>query len=114
MWSLEGLKKTLELKRFDVSETVDQSKRRFRVRVNPVLTFAEEICTVAEERYVSKPDLYKQYKAWCEDGGIKQVLSKPGFYERVLSDFKEVTVKRKGSKDCFMGIGLQADDEIPF
>ncbi len=114
IWALEGLKTTLELKRFEVSETVDQAKRRFRVRQNPALTFVEELCTVAEERYVSKPELYKEYKNWCEDSAIKQILSKPGFYERILTDFKKVTIKRKGSKECFQGIGLQADDNIPF
>ncbi len=114
LWALEGLKKTLELKRFEVSETMERSKRRMRMRINPVLTFIEEICTVASECHVSKPELYKEYKTWCEAAGIKKMLSKPGFYERILSDFKEVKIQRRGSKDCFKGLGLQADDSIPF
>jgi P4 family phage/plasmid primase-like protien len=114
LWALKGLKKTLELKRFEVSETVEQAKKRFRMRTNPVLTFVEEICTVASECYVSKPELYTQYKLWCENSGLKKMLSKPGFYERILSDFKMVKIARRGSKDCFQGIGFQADDEIPF
>jgi len=125
LWAVEGLKMVLENEQILVPESVQQAKRRFRASSNPVLTFVEETCLLGELTEkgsvikVLPPNLFKTYKAWCDDGGIplKMRLGKHKFYEQILTSCKGVTKKRDpgGTKDYYFGIGLRSnlDFEIP-
>lgn len=114
LWALEGLRQVLAGNRIQVPESVMQSKRRFRTRVNPVLAFVDEICCVGKQYSVVPPTLFKAYQAWCEDGGM-QPMGKMNFYEQIQVNIKGVVKKRQGTKEVFTGVGLlEGEDEIPF
>ena len=107
-WAFDELKNVLKNKEIKVPETVVEAKKRFRHKVNPMLTFVEEDCCLGEEFYVLPDKLYKAYLDWCEDAKKKSTLGKQGFYEQIYGNFK-VSKKRKGKKEYYEGIGLLED-----
>lgn len=112
IWALEGLKRVLERKEMTMPESTIKAKKRFRARVNPVLSFVDEICDLGEAYTSSPPVVYKTYKAWCEDGQTKP-LGKVRFYEQLETNFTVTRDRPPGSTiEVFRGLGLKEGIEI--
>ena len=82
----------------------------FALVAAPVLLFIDEECVQHPGARVLPADLYKQYQDWCDDAKI-QWLGKQNFYEQIYLNYPEVTKKRQGSKDYFIGLGLAQIEE---
>lgn len=118
LWALEGLKMVLENNCIIVPESVEQGKKRFRESSDTSLTFVAECCVLGEfvQSVVNKitpPDLFRTYKAWCEDGSIPlgKRAGKHKFYEQILTNCRGVIKKREpgGTKEFYFGLGLEPE-----
>jgi phage/plasmid-associated DNA primase len=108
-WSLEGLKHVLKRERIDTPEAVDKAKERFREYTNSTIIWAKERCVIGKNYSTPPPELWKDYKAWCEDSGLKK-KGKRNFYEDVRLNFM-VKTKRINTRDYWLGIGLKFDED---
>ena len=110
VWALQGLKRVLNQERIVVPESVVQAKKRFRAKVNPVLMFVDEMCTLFASARALPLSLYRSYQEWCEESKV-QPLGKQNFYEQIFLNYPEVTKRRDGTKEKFFGVGLAEREE---
>ena len=109
IWALDGLYNVLENKCLTTPESVARAKERFKYKASPILTFAQEICVIDPNATASPPVLFRRYRQWCVDSGIKSALGKSSFYEEIKLTFKVHRIRPEGSTiELFKGIGLAA------
>jgi len=112
LWSLEGLKRVLENEAIIIPESVEQAKKRFKARVNPVIMFVDEECRLSAEATASPPDVFRRYNEWCDDAKTRSV-GKTRFYELIQTNFNVSRFRpTKNSKELFKGIGLVDHDQV--
>jgi len=105
-WCLVGLSRVLQNESITESEQMKEDKISFMASINPVLTFVEEDCVLKKDELVGKDELFKAYKKYCEESGLRH-LSKIKFYQQLLSDFPGIVEARPdGGTRQFKGIGV--------
>jgi len=111
MWALEGLEYVLENEEISVPDSVDSAKERFREKTNPIILYITERCMIGEDFTVAPPDLYRDYRKWCEASGSRHPLGKKSFYEQMVLQLKLDEKTRQGSRMVYQGVGLMAEEE---
>jgi len=108
-WALTGLPAVLESGEIEETDKMKEDKREFIRAINPVLSFVEETCETdnpSPSCPVSKDELYKAYRNYCDDSGLMS-LSKPKFYDQLLRDFPSIKeIRPHGGIRYFEGIEL--------
>lgn len=94
-WQKEGLKPPDEVR---------AATEGYRKEMDVLGPFIEDCCILAENVSAGSGDLYKAYKAWCEENGEKPLGSR-GFGNR-LTD-RGVDRARDRSRRFYIGIGLK-------
>jgi P4 family phage/plasmid primase-like protien len=84
--AVAGLRRLMARGRFDVPTSVRQAGERYRTRLDTLCAFVEEECELDADAWVSRPALYRAYKAWCEEGG-RFALSAANFNERLVTNY---------------------------
>lgn len=109
MFALKGLKRLGEQKEFTYSEKVQELLNTYKKENNAIMIFADEI-NKDENGKISKKDLYKAYKDFCFDNGIKEVLTQINFgkeLRKIFLDIKEGKITIKGKREnAYIGISL--------
>lgn len=121
-WAIAGLRRLLEQQQFTDCAVCQAAVAKHRHYCDPVAQFVEERCVLAVDglkgKYrVNKDVLYKAYKEWCEESGIRpawkstfggQVSKLPGVFE------KRPSAEQKGGKrvEVWEGIALGAPDNV--
>jgi len=108
MWALEGLKRLLANKGFNVGEQVRADTDRFIQVLNPVLLYMEECCDIDPEKKVESEELWAHYKEWCKDSGHR-ALSKNRFWDQVSMNVPggEKRPLGKTRRSHFIGLALK-------
>ena len=114
-WALAGLHRLWEQGDFSHSDETDALMRTFRKDNNPVLSFIEDRCVIAKTAGVSKDDIFKTYRGYCDKNNYK-ALNRVHFFRELNSCLttmeKEISEGRKkdletGERRLMMeGIGL--------
>jgi putative DNA primase/helicase len=94
--------------RFTEAEASKQAKQQFRVDSDTVAGFIAEKCLLGSDASVSRPDLYRAYKRWADDGGRGQ-KSATRFNRGVKSLHPQVEEKTLHGTETWYGIGLRGD-----
>ena len=96
-WMLDGLKRLLSQGDFTFSNTAEQEVLKYQKRSDSVLTFIED------ENYIKSntndcvlTNLYNEYKAYCNDSGLR-CCSKKTFSTRLRKNGFEVVRKSYGN-----------------
>lgn len=97
----------------DLGEDVNRDTDSFMHTLNPLLDFLEERTETDGEGKVPTDELYKNYREWCEEGGLRP-LGKIQFALQVTSS-QRVVKKRcdivegvgVSRRNCFVGIKLK-------
>ncbi len=102
-WCLEWQRRGLE-----PPASVKAATEAYRLESDPLADFIADRCEVGATLTVSAGDLYKSYKAWADDQGIREreQLSSASFGRRIGERYER---KRKGSGKVYQGIGLRTD-----
>ena len=82
-WSLIGLKRLIEQKKFTPSNETWELMQDYRRLNNPVLCYVEEECELSEDVEVSKKDLYFDYKNYCSRCGYTP-LNRENFFRELF------------------------------
>jgi len=107
LWALEGLEYVLENKGIEVPASVKESQNRFKERVNPLLLFVEECCSLDSDRRTLPQELFDAYVKWADNARLK-ALGKINFYEQIRLNYGQVRKRRASyeTKEYFYGIGI--------
>jgi putative DNA primase/helicase len=90
MWALEGLKRLIA-NSYQFSETVRTrcEVARYRIESNSVLTFVDEMCEIADDRWIAREELYTRHKDFCTSNGLKPA-SQTNFNKDIEGNFPAV------------------------
>jgi len=89
-WALCGLRELLARGRFLETEESKAVKSEQKLRSNSALAFLEE-CIKVDERSlnrITKRDLYKAYRSWCDAEGLKGIYAQREFGRQVFQNIK--------------------------
>ena len=111
-WMLEGLYMVLEKDDLLIPDVVKRDTQQFVKSTNPAMLFVEDCCILGDDYQVKPKDLFKSYKAWCQEG-CNRPLSRNRFYDQVLIHFPTVVKKQIGDDKTRMYIGIGLRDDAP-
>ena len=69
-WSLEGLRRLQERRRFDEPTTIEERRRQYRRLSDPIASFAEDCLIEDVDEYETKDTVYKAFAKYCKDTGF--------------------------------------------
>lgn len=85
MWALEGLKRLIDNNYiFSETEATRSEVEAYKITNNSALSFVYDCCIFDPERYVELGEIYRRYREYCEENGLKPVSK-----IRMNKEFKE-------------------------
>ncbi|KYG01798.1 hypothetical protein BE21_55900 [Sorangium cellulosum] len=114
-WAVRGCREWLE-RGLDVPASITRATEAYRAENDPLRDFIHDRCVVAEEAWVEKAALRREYERWCQDNGNKYPLGSKRFAVRIRNVGASESTKRvpghRTPRDVWLGIGLrhQGDD----
>jgi len=72
-WALPGLMSLLESGRFVIPERSRQLLQQYQHQCDPFIEFVEARIEMAPAEFVTKADLYSNYRRWCDEQGIRNM-----------------------------------------
>lgn len=110
-WSVEGFKRLRARGRFELSQTMIETKENYKKENNPQMLFIEEWCIVAENAQIECSLLYTNYLNYCMQNGYKP-LSQIRFSKRLRELLRGKVVYDKDRRPWrFIGINLRSAHE---
>ena len=70
-FALWGLKDLRETGKFFVPKTANESVEELRHIVAPMLSFVEDCCTLDNQQYISRGQIFEAYENWCKVGNYR-------------------------------------------
>ena len=86
-WALPGLMSLLESGRFVIPERSRQLQQQYQHQCDPFSEFVEDYIQMAPAEFVTKADLYKAYRRWCDEQGTLNTLALGEFNSRIRQMF---------------------------
>jgi len=105
--AIDGLHRMFEQNCFTQPETSKTVKKEWQRINDPVITFVEERCLINENAKISKEELFKEYKSFCEEILNQQALSSGKFNRHIENCYPKIKeIRFEGRKRFWLGIGL--------
>lgn len=100
------------LKRHEIVEPASslEVKHQWRREIDSVLCFIEEECTLNHMQKTASGEIYKAYKDWCQQQGIKSLLEKNALTIRLKNSFNIKDKKGGKGKRMLYGIALRGGE----
>jgi putative DNA primase/helicase len=107
LWALDGLQRLRACGRFKPPASSQEAIQQLEDLASPVGAFLRERCTVRPDLNVEIADLYRAYRAWCEDAG-RQAVNEQLFGRDLRAARPEIRVRQLGTarNRHYVGIGL--------
>lgn len=93
VWAVEGLQRLWDQKGFTDCEETRRLMLDHRRGNNPVLCYVEDRCVLGEDYEVFKKDLYKDYRAYCEESGFEK-FNIENFFRELYSAYNYLRQSR--------------------
>lgn len=88
-WALEGYKILKATMKFTEPDDQQNTTEDFIEITNPIVVFAKEFdINTCQDRCITNADLYRNYRAWCDESGHK-FMAKTSFDKRIPKVFRE-------------------------
>ncbi len=113
-YALPGLISLLESGQFAIPEKSRQLQQQYRHQCDPFIEFVEARVEVAPAEFVTKADLYRAYRRWCEKQGVRNTLALGEFNRRVRNMFtipKYQDRRAPGTRDR-VWLGIKLSDPV--
>jgi len=69
-WSLDGIERLLENKSFTKTDAREEIERKWMMQTDSLRAFIDMVCEVKQDAYISKEDLYRIYRNFCDKHNI--------------------------------------------
>jgi putative DNA primase/helicase len=112
-WALDGLERLGKANRFTRPKSTDEAMVALQDLASPVAAFVRDRCETKPESQVLIDDLYRAWRAWCEDNGHPR-STKQTFGRDLRAVVPRVQVIRPRGADrhrVYVGVGLRPDEE---
>jgi P4 family phage/plasmid primase-like protien len=107
-WALEGLKRLIDNGfKFSYSQSTEEMWKFYQRSSNPVQTFVEECLefTDSDLDYLTRDQVFKAYKEWEHDVGLKRKIGRDTFWRRLKNAGLEATQSRTHDmKRIYLGV----------
>ena len=94
---------------FTMPESCRQAREKWRLEADQVAQFVEESCHLAAGASATVADLYRAYKCWSDDAGIRNRLGRRTFTDRLIRLGVSRGREAGTGKTKIQGIGLKAE-----
>ena len=113
LWAVEGLKQLRARGRFKQPASGQDITIRLIEISSPITAFVQEMCDVGEGYNVTKEELFRTWRQWCEDHGHENG-STASFGRNLAAAFPDVTTSRPGKDGCRSRkyLGIQRKDVV--
>jgi putative DNA primase/helicase len=106
--AVHGLRRVMERGRFDAPAAIEDASSRYRDRLDTIRAYLDEECEFGAELFISRSDLYRQYKEWCAEQG-RMAVSATNFNDRLLARHGDlVQLKAVRGERRWSGIGRRS------
>lgn len=92
-WALEGLDRLRKRGNFEVPKEVEEATTQFREKNDVPALFVADRCIMEADTKEKASELYKEYKAWCEENGHRAQSS-----TRLADDWQRLGFERSRTK----------------
>lgn len=107
-WALEGWARLRARGRFKVPASSQETETMLIDLTSPVGAFLREVCVVAPDQRVGVDELYKAWRAWCEQDG-RPVSNRQNLGRELLAVIPGLKCRRNHVSGRFYeGVGLSA------
>jgi P4 family phage/plasmid primase-like protien len=106
--ALEALKQLFVDGQFVEPQSSKDAKKEWLYQSDQVAQFVNDRCVLIVDERVSVVELYRAYRAWAVDSGIKSLLAKKSFTQRLSTSGIEST--KSGNIRYYRGIKLDFED----
>jgi putative DNA primase/helicase len=121
-WAVIGLHRLLKQNAFTMCDETLDFMMKYRRYNSPVMAFLQDCCSLANNEAETKlKDLYKEYRAFCSEGGYSP-LNKDNFFEELQGAARKMRQDtalrrhrpRRGKErpDLVVGISLTYNNEL--
>jgi len=81
--ALDGIAGVFDRGSFTQTESSTEAKNRWRLDANQVAEFAADECRFGADLEIESGQLYQAYKSWGEEAGIRKLLNRKNFTQRM-------------------------------
>ena len=110
-WGVQGLRRLYQIEEFTVGQSMEMAEEMYRLESDTVNAFVSQcisyVAQTGEKTVLVSSSLYKVYRVWCEDNGLRPV-SQHEFVRRMggLDIDKGVRRVKGASANVFLGAGF--------
>jgi putative DNA primase/helicase len=109
--AVNGLRRLTDRGRFAIPASVTTAGGRYRDRLDTVRAFITEECIVDPDTRTPRPQLYRAYRTWIQDGG-RLPVSAATFNEHLTRSLgPKIDQTASHGTRYWIGIGLRTDEE---
>jgi putative DNA primase/helicase len=113
LWAIEGLKRLRQDGRFAQPSTGQDALDQMAELSSPIMSFVNQCCNLDPSKQVTKRDLYKSWKLWCEEHGYA-VTNEATMGKHLLAAFPQIQTTRSSQGDRFwMYKGIEVRPDAP-
>ncbi|QUL57351.1 hypothetical protein KDC22_13285 [Paenibacillus tritici] len=106
--AIQGIHRLHQNKKFTTGESITKAINQYRINADSVAGFLEANCVIADGHSLYTKDVYRAYRQWCEDSGLRPVST---------IKFSQRLALKKGRKykqpEHWEGIRWSEDSEFP-
>jgi len=113
-WAVKGLKRLLENDGFSYSKSTDETREEYIRKSSPVAAYCMDCIEANWETWVSKDDIYNEYKAYCQEFNLVVKADNSFFreFKRITPQIREERHRVLGERiQGFSGIAIIPKDE---
>lgn len=95
-WALDGLNRLNVKKDFTQSTLMNQRIAELKIANNPILFFCDEKIETSHNKtahYITKQDLYNEYRKFCSEYSIKGIVNIKNFNEEIWRKYRGKTMR---------------------
>ncbi len=109
--AVTGLQRLMARGRFDLPTSVQRARDRYRQTLDTVRAFVTECCHLHPDAWADKAILYREYKAWCDEGR-RMSLAASTFNAHLQQACADLIQERKRhGRPGWLGLGHGPDDQ---
>src|SRR5262249_44703174 len=107
-----GLQRLMARGRFELPPSVERARERYRQTVDTVRAFVTECCHFERNAWADKAILYREYRAWCDDGR-QLALAASTFNAHLLQAYGErIQDRKRHGRPGWLGLAHGPDPNL--
>jgi len=109
-WAMDGLKRLKANGKFSYNKTVEENRKSYERKADPIKGFVEDILIFSEGSAIPKDVMYKLYSTWCKESKVSMINE--AWFSRKLKDalpgcYPMRSMSEGNRQQVFMNVSLK-------